>query len=99
MITSPKLEVGLILFIERKSDLRHINATILYIPVQQYFVYCAIISCLLFMKYDHLYVEYFLWIILQDHCYYHGHIDGMEDSSVSVGVCSGIRYGSFIAII
>lgn len=50
------------------------------------------------MKYDHLYVEYFLWIILQDHCYYHGHIDGMEDSSVSVGVCSGIRYGSFIAI-
>ncbi|KAB5555369.1 hypothetical protein PHYPO_G00033230 [Pangasianodon hypophthalmus] len=28
---------------------------------------------------------------LQDHCYYHGHIDGMEDSSVSVGVCSGMR--------
>ncbi|XP_060795586.1 zinc metalloproteinase-disintegrin-like 8 [Neoarius graeffei] len=28
---------------------------------------------------------------LEDHCYYHGHIDGMEDSSVSVGVCSGMR--------
>ncbi|KAM9425807.1 zinc metalloproteinase-disintegrin-like jararhagin [Pholidichthys leucotaenia] len=26
----------------------------------------------------------------QDHCYYHGHIEGMEDSSVSVGICSGI---------
>ncbi|XP_046710679.1 zinc metalloproteinase-disintegrin-like jararhagin isoform X2 [Silurus meridionalis] len=28
---------------------------------------------------------------LEDHCYYHGHIDGMEDSSVSVGICSGMR--------
>ncbi|XP_017539884.1 disintegrin and metalloproteinase domain-containing protein 8 [Pygocentrus nattereri] len=28
---------------------------------------------------------------LEDHCYYHGRIDGMEDSSVSVGVCSGMR--------
>ncbi|KAK1794211.1 hypothetical protein P4O66_010727, partial [Electrophorus voltai] len=28
---------------------------------------------------------------LKDHCYYHGHIHGMEDSSVSVGVCSGLR--------
>ncbi|XP_061088477.1 disintegrin and metalloproteinase domain-containing protein 8-like [Conger conger] len=26
-----------------------------------------------------------------DHCYYHGHIQDVEDSSVSVGVCSGIR--------
>ncbi|XP_012672793.2 disintegrin and metalloproteinase domain-containing protein 8 isoform X2 [Clupea harengus] len=26
----------------------------------------------------------------QDHCYYHGHIRGLDDSSVSVGVCSGI---------
>ncbi|XP_053496306.1 zinc metalloproteinase/disintegrin-like HR1a [Ictalurus furcatus] len=28
---------------------------------------------------------------LDHHCYYHGHIDGIEDSSVSVGVCSGMR--------
>ncbi|XP_007251367.3 zinc metalloproteinase-disintegrin-like batroxstatin-1 [Astyanax mexicanus] len=28
---------------------------------------------------------------LEDHCYYHGHIEGMEDSSVSVGICSGMR--------
>ncbi|KAJ8406727.1 hypothetical protein AAFF_G00296430 [Aldrovandia affinis] len=27
----------------------------------------------------------------EDHCYYHGHIQGIEDSSVSVGMCSGIR--------
>ncbi|XP_062858756.1 zinc metalloproteinase-disintegrin-like batroxstatin-1 [Trichomycterus rosablanca] len=27
----------------------------------------------------------------EDHCYYHGHIQGINDSSVSVGVCSGIR--------
>ncbi|KAM8889328.1 zinc metalloproteinase-disintegrin-like jararhagin isoform 1-T1 [Synchiropus picturatus] len=26
----------------------------------------------------------------QDHCYYHGHVDGTEDSAVSVGLCSGI---------
>ncbi|XP_062381668.1 zinc metalloproteinase-disintegrin-like protein H4 subunit A isoform X2 [Sardina pilchardus] len=26
----------------------------------------------------------------KDHCYYHGHIQGLEDSSVSVGVCKGI---------
>ncbi|TKS89487.1 Disintegrin and metalloproteinase domain-containing protein 8 [Collichthys lucidus] len=26
----------------------------------------------------------------QEHCYYHGHIEGMKDSSVSVGICSGI---------
>ncbi|XP_076154004.1 zinc metalloproteinase-disintegrin-like protein H4 subunit A isoform X1 [Alosa pseudoharengus] len=26
----------------------------------------------------------------EDHCYYHGHIQGLEDSSVSVGVCKGI---------
>uniref|UniRef100_A0A3P8QWM7 ADAM metallopeptidase domain 8b n=1 Tax=Astatotilapia calliptera TaxID=8154 RepID=A0A3P8QWM7_ASTCA len=26
----------------------------------------------------------------QDHCYYHGHIEGMDDSSVSVGICSGM---------
>ncbi|XP_060895645.1 disintegrin and metalloproteinase domain-containing protein 8a [Labrus mixtus] len=25
------------------------------------------------------------------HCYYHGHIVGMEDSSASVGICSGIK--------
>ncbi|KAJ8418194.1 hypothetical protein AAFF_G00139030 [Aldrovandia affinis] len=27
----------------------------------------------------------------EDHCYYHGHIQGVEDSSVSVGLCSGMR--------
>ncbi|KAI1894280.1 hypothetical protein AGOR_G00114190 [Albula goreensis] len=27
----------------------------------------------------------------EDHCYYHGYIQGVEDSSVSFGVCSGIR--------
>ncbi|XP_055780896.1 zinc metalloproteinase-disintegrin-like 4a isoform X3 [Salvelinus fontinalis] len=26
----------------------------------------------------------------EDHCYYHGHIQGIEDSSISVGICSGI---------
>ncbi|XP_070707476.1 disintegrin and metalloproteinase domain-containing protein 8 [Pempheris klunzingeri] len=26
----------------------------------------------------------------EDHCYYHGHIEGSADSSVSVAVCSGI---------
>ncbi|XP_054455129.1 zinc metalloproteinase-disintegrin-like 2d [Anoplopoma fimbria] len=26
----------------------------------------------------------------EEHCYYHGHIKGVEDSSVSVGICSGI---------
>uniref|UniRef100_A0A672PVE4 ADAM metallopeptidase domain 8b n=1 Tax=Sinocyclocheilus grahami TaxID=75366 RepID=A0A672PVE4_SINGR len=26
-----------------------------------------------------------------DNCYYHGHIQDLEDSSVSVGICSGIR--------
>ncbi|XP_049418739.1 zinc metalloproteinase-disintegrin-like 2d [Epinephelus fuscoguttatus] len=26
----------------------------------------------------------------EDHCYYHGHVEGMKDSSVSVGICSGI---------
>uniref|UniRef100_H3DGJ5 ADAM metallopeptidase domain 8a n=1 Tax=Tetraodon nigroviridis TaxID=99883 RepID=H3DGJ5_TETNG len=28
---------------------------------------------------------------LRDHCYYHGHVVGVEDSSASVGLCSGIR--------
>ncbi|XP_073684683.1 zinc metalloproteinase-disintegrin-like MTP9 [Garra rufa] len=28
---------------------------------------------------------------LKDNCYYHGHIQDLEDSSVSVGICSGIR--------
>ncbi|KAG7462513.1 hypothetical protein MATL_G00185680 [Megalops atlanticus] len=27
----------------------------------------------------------------EDHCYYHGHVQDVEDSSVSVAVCSGIR--------
>ncbi|KAJ8248436.1 hypothetical protein GJAV_G00242000 [Gymnothorax javanicus] len=27
----------------------------------------------------------------EDHCYYHGQILGLEDSSVSVGLCSGLR--------
>ncbi|XP_062330034.1 zinc metalloproteinase-disintegrin-like 4a isoform X1 [Osmerus eperlanus] len=26
----------------------------------------------------------------EDHCYYHGHIQGVEDSSVNVGICAGI---------
>ncbi|XP_040923423.1 disintegrin and metalloproteinase domain-containing protein 8 [Toxotes jaculatrix] len=26
----------------------------------------------------------------EEHCYYHGHVGGMTDSSVSVGICSGI---------
>ncbi|XP_034563234.1 snake venom metalloproteinase-disintegrin-like mocarhagin isoform X2 [Notolabrus celidotus] len=26
----------------------------------------------------------------EEHCYYHGHVQGMKDSSVSVGICSGI---------
>ncbi|KAK9529996.1 hypothetical protein VZT92_011536 [Zoarces viviparus] len=26
----------------------------------------------------------------EEHCYYHGHVKGTEDSSVSVGICSGI---------
>ncbi|XP_028822849.1 disintegrin and metalloproteinase domain-containing protein 8a isoform X2 [Denticeps clupeoides] len=26
-----------------------------------------------------------------DHCYYHGHIHGLKDSSVSVGLCSGMQ--------
>ncbi|XP_057214212.1 zinc metalloproteinase-disintegrin-like EoMP06 isoform X5 [Triplophysa rosa] len=29
--------------------------------------------------------------VYQDGCYYHGHIEDVEDSSVSVGICSGIR--------
>uniref|UniRef100_A0A9J7ZC07 ADAM metallopeptidase domain 8b n=2 Tax=Cyprinus carpio TaxID=7962 RepID=A0A9J7ZC07_CYPCA len=28
---------------------------------------------------------------LKDNCFYHGHIQDLEDSSVSVGICSGIR--------
>uniref|UniRef100_G3NUD7 ADAM metallopeptidase domain 8a n=1 Tax=Gasterosteus aculeatus aculeatus TaxID=481459 RepID=G3NUD7_GASAC len=28
---------------------------------------------------------------VQAHCYYHGHIVGVEDSSASVGLCSGIK--------
>ncbi len=28
---------------------------------------------------------------VQVHCYYHGHIVGVEDSSASVGLCSGIK--------
>lgn len=31
------------------------------------------------------------FISVQEHCYYHGHVEGMKDSSVSVGVCSGMR--------
>ncbi|XP_047465890.1 disintegrin and metalloproteinase domain-containing protein 8 [Mugil cephalus] len=27
----------------------------------------------------------------QEHCYYHGHIEAMPDSAVSVGICSGIN--------
>ncbi|KAM6896866.1 zinc metalloproteinase-disintegrin-like 2d [Xenentodon cancila] len=27
----------------------------------------------------------------QEHCFYHGHVEGVADSSVSVGICSGIR--------
>ncbi|XP_056148389.1 disintegrin and metalloproteinase domain-containing protein 8a isoform X2 [Lampris incognitus] len=27
----------------------------------------------------------------KDHCYYHGHVVGVEDSSSSVGLCSGIQ--------
>uniref|UniRef100_A0A3Q3K3I3 ADAM metallopeptidase domain 8b n=1 Tax=Monopterus albus TaxID=43700 RepID=A0A3Q3K3I3_MONAL len=27
---------------------------------------------------------------VEEHCYYHGHIEGMAESSVSVGICSGI---------
>ncbi|XP_036406559.1 disintegrin and metalloproteinase domain-containing protein 8-like [Megalops cyprinoides] len=27
----------------------------------------------------------------EDHCYYHGYIQDFEDSSVSIGMCSGIR--------
>uniref|UniRef100_UPI0037E8A58C disintegrin and metalloproteinase domain-containing protein 8 n=1 Tax=Semicossyphus pulcher TaxID=241346 RepID=UPI0037E8A58C len=26
----------------------------------------------------------------EEHCFYHGHVEGMKDSSVSVGICSGI---------
>ncbi|XP_023262532.1 zinc metalloproteinase-disintegrin-like MTP8 [Seriola lalandi dorsalis] len=26
----------------------------------------------------------------EEHCYYHGHVEGVVDSSVSVGICSGI---------
>ncbi|XP_041829619.1 zinc metalloproteinase-disintegrin-like 2d isoform X2 [Melanotaenia boesemani] len=26
----------------------------------------------------------------EEHCFYHGHIEGLADSSVSVGICSGI---------
>ncbi|KAI2658716.1 Disintegrin and metalloproteinase domain-containing protein 8 [Labeo rohita] len=28
---------------------------------------------------------------LKENCYYHGHIQDLEDSSVSVGICSGMR--------
>ncbi|XP_043912667.1 disintegrin and metalloproteinase domain-containing protein 8-like isoform X2 [Protopterus annectens] len=28
---------------------------------------------------------------IQDHCYYHGHIKGIKDSSVSISTCAGIR--------
>ncbi|XP_051522709.1 zinc metalloproteinase-disintegrin-like EoMP06 isoform X2 [Myxocyprinus asiaticus] len=28
---------------------------------------------------------------IKDNCYYHGHVQDLEDSSVSVGICSGIR--------
>lgn len=65
--------------------------------IRAYTVFCVL--CFYFLslrKYDHLNVDYFLWIILQDHCYYHGRIDRIEDSSVSVGVCSGMRYGEAI---
>lgn len=33
-----------------------------------------------------------LYHLYQENCYYHGHIQDLEDSSVSVTVCSGIRY-------
>ncbi|XP_034716654.1 disintegrin and metalloproteinase domain-containing protein 8-like [Etheostoma cragini] len=26
----------------------------------------------------------------EEHCYYHGHVEGIKDSSVSVGICSGV---------
>uniref|UniRef100_A0A3P9PDT3 Zinc metalloproteinase-disintegrin-like 2d n=1 Tax=Poecilia reticulata TaxID=8081 RepID=A0A3P9PDT3_POERE len=29
-------------------------------------------------------------VSLQEHCFYHGHVQGEADSSVSVGICSGI---------
>uniref|UniRef100_A0AAY4ABY7 Uncharacterized protein n=1 Tax=Denticeps clupeoides TaxID=299321 RepID=A0AAY4ABY7_9TELE len=35
----------------------------------------------------------------KDHCYYHGHVEGMEDSSVSVGVCAGITVGHQLYLI
>ncbi|KTF76814.1 hypothetical protein cypCar_00045322 [Cyprinus carpio] len=34
--------------------------------------------------------------ILKDNCYYHGHIQDLEDSSVSVGICSGISGIDFL---
>lgn len=33
-----------------------------------------------------------LYHLYQENCYYHGHIQDLEDSSVSVTICSGIRY-------
>uniref|UniRef100_A0A3Q4GWX4 ADAM metallopeptidase domain 8a n=1 Tax=Neolamprologus brichardi TaxID=32507 RepID=A0A3Q4GWX4_NEOBR len=33
-------------------------------------------------------LQYSIWIV---HCYYHGHIVGVEDSSASIGLCSGIK--------
>lgn len=30
-------------------------------------------------------------VSVQENCYYHGHVEGMAESSVSVGICSGIR--------
>lgn len=35
--------------------------------------------------------EHHVCVSIQELCYYHGHIEGMEDSAVSVGICSGIR--------
>lgn len=33
-----------------------------------------------------------MYHLYQENCYYHGHIQDLEDSSVSVTICSGIRY-------
>lgn len=39
-----------------------------------------------------LWSSYKWWMSVQVHCYYHGHIVGVEDSSASVGLCSGIKW-------
>lgn len=37
-------------------------------------------------------LERLLWLCSQDHCYYHGHVVGVDDSSASVALCSGIKW-------